>query len=197
MEHLGRTVIGYHGCLEPFASELLTGDRAIEDWVQSQNDYDWLGHGIYFWEHAPSRALEWALDKAKRTGPSARPAVVGAIISLAGCLDLTDTKYTSVLRKSFDDVSSAAHAREESLPKNAGLRRPLDCLVINSTADLAPGEIKSVRCPFLEGGAAFAGSAISAQGHIQIAVRDRVCILGLFRPNLPLGGNNGNQRNTC
>ena len=23
----------------------------------SENDYDWLGRGIYFWEHGPQRAL--------------------------------------------------------------------------------------------------------------------------------------------
>ena len=29
----------------------------------SENDYDWLGSGIYFWEEGPKRALEWAQRK--------------------------------------------------------------------------------------------------------------------------------------
>jgi hypothetical protein len=26
----------------------------------SQNTYDWLGHGIYFWEYNPRRAIQYA-----------------------------------------------------------------------------------------------------------------------------------------
>jgi len=51
-----RVVPGYHGCLEPLATELLNGTRPIADWQPSDNSWDWLGKGIYFWEHAPARA---------------------------------------------------------------------------------------------------------------------------------------------
>ncbi len=29
----------------------------------SENSYDWLGHGIYFWEQNLKRAKEWATRK--------------------------------------------------------------------------------------------------------------------------------------
>ena len=40
-----RTVIAYHGCDESVVRRvLLTGDHLSA----SENDYDWLGYGIYF-----------------------------------------------------------------------------------------------------------------------------------------------------
>lgn len=44
---------------------------------------------------------------------------------------------------------------------------------------------RTVRCPFLEGESAFPGSRILKESHVQIAVRDTACILGVFRPNYP------------
>jgi hypothetical protein len=35
-------VLGYHGCDAEIAEKLLRG----EPFEQSQNDYDWLGHGV-------------------------------------------------------------------------------------------------------------------------------------------------------
>ena len=42
----------------------------------STNAYDWLGEGIYFWEYAPNRALDWA----KKRFRSQEPAIVGVTI---------------------------------------------------------------------------------------------------------------------
>lgn len=51
-------ILGFHGC-----------DKSIRDRVvnesgfmlkKSENDYDWLGHGIYFWENHHERALHFA-----------------------------------------------------------------------------------------------------------------------------------------
>lgn len=57
MEPFARLVVGYHGCTERLARELLLGETPIGAWRPSSNDWDWLGYGIYFWEHAPDRAL--------------------------------------------------------------------------------------------------------------------------------------------
>lgn len=46
------------------------------------------GWGIYFWENDPARGLEWAAS-GKKNGKIKRPDVVGAIIDLGLCLDLT------------------------------------------------------------------------------------------------------------
>ena len=48
-----RTIIAYHGCDTATAEQLLAGGS----FQKSENKYDWLGEGIYFWEFGPDRAL--------------------------------------------------------------------------------------------------------------------------------------------
>ena len=42
-----RTIIGYHGTTAETADRLVNG----EPFTESENDDDWFGRGIYFWEH--------------------------------------------------------------------------------------------------------------------------------------------------
>jgi hypothetical protein len=70
-----RTVIGYHGCDAAVAAKVLAGQTKLES---STNPYDWLGEGIYFWEHGPQRAFEWAAEQADLSGVKVEtPAVQG------------------------------------------------------------------------------------------------------------------------
>lgn len=48
-------VLGYHGCDQSVGEALLRG----EPFRISNNDYDWLGPGVYFWEANPERGLAW------------------------------------------------------------------------------------------------------------------------------------------
>ena len=50
-----------------------------KDYKISQKPYDWLGHGLYFWENNYDRALDWATQKKHRGGIK-EPAVVGAVL---------------------------------------------------------------------------------------------------------------------
>jgi len=50
-------VLGFHGCDEVLAESVFAGKTTL---TASQNNYDWLGHGIYFWENNPQRALDYA-----------------------------------------------------------------------------------------------------------------------------------------
>ena len=184
MDRFARTILGYHGFRPEhaaFGRELLTGERPLTDWQPSENRYDWLGDGIYFWEHGPDRAAEWA-------GPDGL--VIGAVISLVGCWDLTDTAATRWLKAGYERLLMRYDLTEAQLPRNAGralkLRRR-DSLVINYAALTNKLPVRSVRGAFEEGDAVFPGSAIRVQTHVQIAVRDRSRILGIFRPNL-IGG---------
>ena len=70
-------ILGYHGCDGEIADELTFG----ASFKESQNNYDWLGDGAYFWEANPRRALEFAAEVSQRLGsrsPIRKPAVVGA-----------------------------------------------------------------------------------------------------------------------
>lgn len=82
-----RTVIAYHGCDGDVARRLLDG----EPFLTSNNAYDWLGGGIYFWEFGPDRALAFAEEQVRRRRIKT-PAVIGALLLLGECFDLLDLK---------------------------------------------------------------------------------------------------------
>jgi hypothetical protein len=174
---LPRTVIGYHGCNLDFARRLLAGRISLDEWKASRHSYDWLGAGIYFWEHAPGRAWQWAQEHH-----SDNPAVIATEIKLGTCLDLADTLFTDLLRQSYRVTVESYTRNGWELPRNEGNEqklRKLDRLVIDRLTDAADqkGTIyQTVRCPFEEGGIVYPGGMIREQSHIQIAVRDKTCI---------------------
>lgn len=186
-----RVVIGYHGCDAAVAARVL--DRRIRLKL-STNPFDWLGMGIYFWEHGPRRAYEWAIEQAKLSGAEAcRPCVIGARIRLGECLDLLDTANTQLLRKWYGEFRETARQNRATLPVNRdaprGRRgekvlRYLDRAVIDFTVShVAEAEkifYQTVRGVFLEGEPAYPGSKIALKSHIQIAVRDPACIVQFF-----------------
>lgn len=181
MEHFARWVLGYHGCAAELAAELVDGTRPITAWPHSKNPYDWLGSGIYFWEHGPHRALQWA---RARHGDAA--ATVGAILHLGRCFDLLDVEFTQELLPAYELVRQRREARGQPVLVNRGsdddLRgRYLDCAVIQRCLEQLP-DFEAVRGAFQEGEPAFPGAKIFRESHIQIAVRDPRCILGVFRP---------------
>jgi hypothetical protein len=176
-----RTIIAYHGCDESVVNAVLLSGGKLRP---SENEYDWLGRGIYFWEHGPQRALEWARQKRNIK----KPAVLGAVIHLGNCFDLLDVRSTEWLAKLFPEFLRAYKMKSRTVPKNdlSKGRHYLDCAVINWA--IASLEVESsqyfhsVRALFREGEAVFKGSAIMSKSHIQIAVRDPKVIMGFFKP---------------
>ncbi len=185
--HYARVIHGYHGCDATVAQQLLEGGS----FAPSENDYDWLGRGVYLWEYGPDRALRFAQEKQRR-GKVQTPAVVGVVVQLGRCFDLFDTRFTVALAGAHEAWSAPLRARGVPLPVNAGpapdyrLRR-LDCAVLNWYLDklAASGVVyDTVRGGFVEGNPVFEGSGIAQETHIQIAVRNQDCIVGVFRPRL-------------
>ena len=172
------------------AERVLAGDS----FVPSTNEYDWLGHGVYFWEANPLRGLEFATEMMRRPRGSSRvahPAVVGAVIDLALCLDLTTSAGIEHLRLAYGALAEIA-ARSEptrALPVNVGgrdrLRRNLDCAVVNTLHEInrETGRplFDTVKGVFIEGGEAYPGAGFAERTHIQICVRNAECIKGVFR----------------
>lgn len=182
-----RTVIAYHGCDTATAEEILAGGA----FKRSQNNYDWLGEGIYFWEFGVDRAVQFAQFQAKM-GKVTAPAVVGAILQLGECFDLMDTRFTRDLADAYSAYKKVKASAKEPMPKNQGTPpdkklRNLDCAVLNFyLTALAEGGLRydTVRCAFVEGDPVFPGSGIRCQSHIQIAVRNPACVVGVFRPTM-------------
>ncbi|MCF0258775.1 MAG: hypothetical protein HUJ54_02835 [Erysipelotrichaceae bacterium] len=154
----------------------------------SANKYDWLGEGIYFWENNLERAKEWARDHH-----NGEEYIIGAVIDLGYCLDLTDDQYTPTVAQSYNFLKSVAELSGFELPKNKKSKngydcfdRQLDCHVINFLhkfmKDAGFDTFDSVRGPFFEGGPLFEGSELSKKTHIQVAVLNPNCIKGYFIP---------------
>lgn len=178
-------MLGYHGCDAKIAERLLAG----EPFRQSENNYDWLGHGIYFWEANPKRGLDYAHElKARGSRPKIKkPDVVGAVIDLGLCLDLTASASIAHVRIAYESVSAAAAQNSVPLPKNSedGLRRHLDCFVIEALHDIRKDAselpLDSLKGVFVEGSPIYPKSGFYEKTHIQICVRNPECIKGVFR----------------
>ena len=124
----------------------------------SYNDYDWLGPGVYFWESNPQRGMEFAREASLRRGSKiAKPFVVGAIIELGSCLDLTTSSGIDQIRIAHQSSLALSKAGGWELPRNSsdGLRRYLDCAVIRRLHGILDDNgmppIDSVKGIFLEG----------------------------------------------
>jgi hypothetical protein len=187
-------ILGFHGCDESIVNDILLGKQDLK---QSNNSYDWLGHGVYFWENSPSRALEFANflknnpQKAKR--PIEKPSVLGAVIDLGYCLDLTDYSNLILLKEGYKLLKTAMDTMgiklmNKPIGENKDLLyRELDCAVIETlhTLRFNSSELKpfdSVRGVFWEGNEIYPNAGFKEKNHIQICIRNKNCMKGFFLP---------------
>jgi len=178
---LGPLVL-YHGCDKEVAESVLLGKEPLKP---SENDYDWLGHGIYFWVDSPERALDWA--KARRKSPS----VVGAFAYPGHCLNLTDYGVMDELALAYEATKKISEAAGTPLPENSSrqngifMKRQLDCAVIEMVHEIRKAErmdaYDTVYGVFEEGEFVYPGAAFKNKTHVQIAIRSPAMILGYFR----------------
>ena len=111
-----RTIVGYHGCDAKVADDALLSGELLD---QSENKHDWLGKGVYFWEHGPQRAIDWAKDEASRAPDKIRtPSVLGAYIHLGQCFDLLDTANNRMLAQLYPKFVEFTEAQGKLMPAN-------------------------------------------------------------------------------
>ncbi len=182
---LPNLVIGFHGCDRTTCERMLTGGEGLK---ASENKYDWLGNGIYFWEQNLERAWRWA-----RLKKGADAAVIGAVIDLGYCLNLMDSSSNKILRTGYEILSKKMELLGLELPQNKKRRkggdellRHLDCAVIQQAheynANTGEQSFDSVRGLFTEGSPVYQGAAILEETHVQLCVRNPNCIKGYFLP---------------
>lgn len=189
-------VFGFHGCDKSICKSIINGDvKCLE---QSNNDYDWLGPGIYFWENDPKRALEYAQflkdNPLKHHQAIKDPAVIGAAIDLGYCLNLMESGSLSILKQSYNAVKLISKTLNLKLPQNLPgkngnadlLVRDLDCLVIRTTHEfIKKAKMKpydTVRGLFFEGDELYMNAGFKEKNHIQICVMNPNCIKAYFLP---------------
>lgn len=177
-------VLGYHGCEAAVAKRLVSG----QPFKPSDNDYDWLGPGVYFWEANPLRALEFAqeLKAAQWRKPLKQPAVVGAVIELGECLDATTASGAGQISEAFKAYEKLNRQAGTPLASNSPdlLRRNLDCAVIRTLHGIRENaggtSLDTLRGVFVEGKPLYAGPGFYAKTHIQLCVRNFECIKAVF-----------------
>ena len=185
-------VLGFHGCDETVASDVLNGKTSLR---KSVNSYDWLGNGSYFWENSPSRAMEFAVHVQKypnhSQGKIEKPAVIGAVIDLGFCLDLLDYDNLQLLKSGYrilQDTNNCSNFPQNKPFGNIGelLFRELDCAVIEtvhaSRKETVQPPFDSVRGVFSEGAELYPNAGFREKDHIQICIRNPNCIKGFFMP---------------
>lgn len=162
--------------------------------LASTNDYDWLGNGIYFWGNNEERTWQWAKALAKRKISQVKePAVVGAIIDLGYCFDLTDSTYLQELEVAYNTLAKAYDESGIELPQNTAigksndlLIRKLDCAVVQTALllnkDANQHAYDSVKGVFWEGQELYPNAGFREKNHIQICVCNPNCIKGYFLP---------------
>lgn len=201
-----RTVIGYHGTRLSVAREIVARQRAFD---ASRNPDDWLGHGVYFWEHAPRQAAWWAARRQRRHNWGEPIAVLGSMIRLGNCLDLLDPRNTDHLERIYQRFLADLTAVDETVPRNFNTRKFLDCAVFQYAYQLLQSEtnqaVDSSRAVYVPTGKDKEGrdkrlwprSWIVREAHIQLCVRNPACIMGTWLEELPddrpAGGGTGEK----
>lgn len=198
-ELLPSFMLGFHGTDKATAENIFSGNDHLS---ASENEYDWLGHGIYFWEYSPLRAYKFVQEKFRWQERDEEVAVIGAIIDPGLCLNRLEAKGLGFLEVGYKALL-ADRGGVEFLPKNGEKtelwQRNLDCAVINMVHQIRtltqsakwpnnnPGKMRlpsydTVRGAFWEGGELYPGARIEKKNHVQICVRNSDCIKGYFRP---------------
>ena len=183
-------VLGFHGCDEAVGEDILAGK--VLHLTKSDNPYDWLGTGIYFWEANPQRAFEFALQVSNggkvSKGKIKTPFILGAILDLRHCFNLIDSDALQELKRGSDLAQSAAQAAGVSL-QNKGddfNLRFLDRAAIETVhafrKENGSSDYDTVRGAFWEGNELYPSAGFREKNHIQLCVRNIDCIKGYFRP---------------
>ncbi|MGV7207896.1 hypothetical protein ACLB1G_08570 [Oxalobacteraceae bacterium A2-2] len=162
---MNTALIAYHGCDVTTRDDFVSG--RLQTLSHSNNRYDWLGSGAYFFEGDPDRAHMFAQassDHPKKRYSAqaiASPAVVGAVLQVRHWLDLNTQagirEYDSAYRSLVEIFNKSA----KSLPQNraAGdsdtdmIYRALDNAVFNwlhkmRDAQLSLPPFQAVRAAF-------------------------------------------------
>ncbi|QKI89924.1 hypothetical protein [Thiomicrorhabdus xiamenensis] len=185
-------IYGFHGIDREAALNILNHK---DQFLHSNNSYDWLGQGIYFWENNLERAKQYAKKDSERKESSIKdPFVLGSVIELGNCMDLLDQRYIDFLPVAYEDLKDILAQEGKTMPVNAKFypsdtdesKRELDCAVIRHACtlweEIGNPPFDSVRAVFIEGDEVYNGAKFYTGSHIQIAIINHDCIKGIFLP---------------
>lgn len=185
---LPNLVLGFHGCSLDTYTKVIKEGKPLQAGT-SKND--WLGRGLYFWENNLSRAWSWAAQTFKN---KEHTAVIGAVLDLGNCLNLSDETSIDILKDAYQIYKKLMEMEGKALPKNKDIEvegdklyRPLDFAVmecLHIQRQMANEQaFDSIRGTFLiEGEPIYPSAGIREKSHVQICIRNPNCIKGYFTP---------------
>lgn len=180
-------VMGFHSCDKLVGLDVLNGRTQLR---ASNNNWDWLGRGIYFWEQNPSRALEYAIESSTKKQFNKiliqTPFVIGAIIELGNCLNLVEPESLSILKEAFFGLDRIMKEAGKTVPKNKNDNRKLDAAVFkhlhaSRRINFYP-PFDTVRCAFNEGEPIYPGTNFTVRLHMELCVLNHDLIQGYYLP---------------
>lgn len=189
----GQLVVAYHGCDRATEEALISGE--LSQLTPSDNPYDWLGPGVYFFQDDWRRALMFAQASAERPSrrltrrPIKNPAVVGAVLRLSVVLDVSTQDGIDAFRAAYQSLKASEIKLKQNRASSAEdtdiIVRALDRQVFKFLHQMYEDQglppLDAVRGAFPQGEAVAPTSAIFANSHVQIALRNPDCVLGYFR----------------
>ncbi len=189
----GQLVVAYHGCDRETENALVSG--SLRNLTPSNNPYDWLGPGIYFFQDDWRRALMFAQASADNPSrkftaqPIENPSVVGALLKLSSVLDISTQEGIDAFRVSYQALQKSGVRLKEnrkSKPDDPdvilrGLDRQVFINLHQMYIDQGLPPLDAVRGAFPQGQPVAPTSAIFANSHVQIALLNPECVLGYFR----------------
>jgi hypothetical protein len=188
--HHPSQIVGFHSCDREIGLQIINGNDNLKS---SDNPWDWLGPGIYFWEFNPYRALQYAIECAKQqqkfAGSIRTPFIIGAVIELGNCLNLTEPNSLNIVKSAYKDFQLLTQKAGFRMPVNSEANRRLDCAVIkcmhesNNRHHIQPYD--TIRSPFQEGNPIYPGANFTDRLHIEVCVRNPESISACFIP-LPI-----------
>jgi hypothetical protein len=169
-------IYGYHGTSQTKAASIL-----VDAFRLSDNNYDWLGTRIYFFQDAPLRAKQWATQQYPR-----KLAVICAHLRLDNCIDLFDVGWQPFLKEVYnsfvDEYLSDGQPLPTQNPESSKAHR-LDCAFLNYSVNFLSKSgqtLESIRASFMEGERLFPDSAIFDLAHVQVVIRNPTLIQTLY-----------------
>jgi hypothetical protein len=196
----GHLLIAYHGCDVTTRDDLVSG--RLRHLSHSNNRYDWLGPGAYFFEGDLERALMFSQashdnpSKMYTVRPIGTPAAVGVALRVQSWLDMTTQAGIQEFTMAYQSMVEGLHDVGDPVPVNSAasdddpdiLLRALDNAVFtflhdvraNSKPPLSP--FQAVRGAFHQGPEIAHLSGFHKSTHVQIALRDDHCVEGWFLP---------------
>lgn len=175
-------VYGYHATDAETVANVLH-EKHIK---KSENWYDWLGVGSYFYQEAPLRALKWLTqEKHEGTIEPSKAGLLCAKIQIREFIDLLEPDWVEVIARTYilleedtDKLATLRRWREKQAEYKVGGEagpHPLDKYVIDmAVGSLIKGgrKVNGVRAIFYDGKRLFENSHLLDRQHIQIAVHN-------------------------